>query len=343
MVTSIHELSQVMPVADACQALGFPRSSFYRLTSAVVGQQEEEEAPTKPRTGRALAEDEREQVRLLLNSERFQECSPYTVYATLLDEGEYLCSIRTMYRILREYEEVHERRRQLRHPTYTKPELLATGPNQLWSWDISWLRGPVPGAYYYLYLILDVFSRYCVGWMIEDAESAELAQALIDFACRNQAIEREQLVLHSDRGPAMMSIPVAHLLEQLGVAKSHSRPYTSNDNPYSEAQFKTMKYRPDYPERFDSSTQARAWTRAFIQWYNFEHPHSGIGLLPPAALHFGQAPAIVAQRQIILDEAYQTHPERFVHGQPKPPAIPTEVWINQPQPHPETVVARSLP
>jgi len=342
MVKVIQGLGQVMSIAEACNALGFPRSSFYRL-SAYPGEKCSKNARSKPVSSRALNTVEREQVRKVLNSERFVDCSPYIVYAALLDAGEYLCSVSTMYRILRESGEVRERRNQRKLPVYQKPELLATGPNQLWSWDISWLKGVVPGRYYYIYVILDVFSRYIVAWTIAEVESAELAQKLIDFACYNHGIQKGDLTLHSDRGPAMMSIPVAHLLEQLGVAKSHSRPYTSNDNPYSEAQFKTMKYHSDYPDRFASSEHARQWARPFVHWYNFEHLHSGIGFIPPAALHFGQASQIFGQRQAVLDKVFLQHPERFVHGHPKPPAIPTEVWINKPLQHPDSGRTLSLP
>ena len=329
MVAQIQALSQVMSIADACQGLDFPRSSFYRLTASPVATASAP-PPSNRVSSRALDAAERAQIRDVLNSERFMDCSPYTVYATLLDEGQYLCSVSTMYRILRMNGELRERRKQRKLPIYKKPELLATGPNQLWSWDISWLRGSVRGTYYYIYVILDVFSRDIVAWTIETAEAAALAQQLIDFACANHGIQKGDLTLHSDRGPAMMSIPVAHLLEQLGVTKSHSRPYTSNDNPYSEAQFKTMKYRPDYPARFASPDEARGWARTFVAWYNFEHLHSGIGFVPPAARHFGQAQQIADQRQVVLERAFLTHPERFVNGQPKPPVVPTEVWINKP-------------
>jgi len=329
MVAQIQKLSQVMSIAVACQGLDFPRSTFYRLSG--LPPRTSSAAGSPPRiSSRALEAAERTQIRELLNSERFADCSPYVVYASLLDDGEYLCSVSTMYRILREHGEVCERRNQRKLPAYKKPELLARAPNQLWSWDISWLRGPVRGAYYYIYVILDVFSRYIVAWTIAAVESAELARELIDFACHTQGIDQDSLTLHSDRGAAMMSIPVAHLLEKLGVTKSHSRPYTSNDNPYSEAQFKTMKYRPDYPDRFDSQDQARSWARTFVAWYNFEHLHSGIGFVSPAALHFGQAQQIFDQRQAVLAQAYMVHPERFVNGPPTPPVIPTEVWINQP-------------
>jgi len=266
-----------------------------------------------------------------LNNERFWDCSPREIYATLLDEGLYLCHWRTMYRILDEYDEVQERRNQLHHPAYTKPELLATGPNQVWSWDITKLRGPAPWTYYYLYAILDVFSRYVVGWMIAACESAELAEELIAATCAKEHIAPDELTLHSDRGSAMVSKTVAQLLIDLGVAKSHSRPYTANDNPYSEAQFKTMKYRPGYPDRFGSPDDARSWARDFFHWYNHEHHHTGLGLMTPATVHHGRVDAVYAQRQQVLQAAYEAHPERFVRGMPTPLEPPKEVWINQPQ------------
>jgi putative transposase len=219
------------------------------------------------------------------NHERFADQSPYEVYATLLDEGVYHCSIRTMYRILAGYDEVQERRDQLCHPAYAKPELLATGPNQLWSWDITKLRGPATWQYYYLYVILDIYSRYVVGWLLAEYESAELAQQLIAESCHKQGIARDQLTLHADRGAAMIAKSLAQFLSDLGVDKSHSRPHTPDDNPYSEAQFKTMKYRPDYPHRFDSKDHALTWARNFFPWYNQEHYHIALGLLTPAMVH----------------------------------------------------------
>jgi putative transposase len=236
-----------------------------------------------------------------------------------------------MYRILDEYKEVRERRNQLRHPAYTKPQLLATGPNQLWSWDITKLRGPAKWTYYYLYTILDVFSRYVPGWLIAECESSTLAQQLIAETCAKQGIVPQQLTLHADRGSAMRSKTVALLLADLGVTKTHSRPYVANDNPYSEAQFKTMKYRPDYPDRFGSIQDARAWARPFFHWYNHEHHHSGLALLTPATVHYGQAQTVIDRRQMVLQAAYAARPERFVRGVPKPPSLPTEVWINKPQ------------
>jgi len=236
-----------------------------------------------------------------------------------------------MYRILKERQQVHERRNLLRHPTYTKPELLATGPNQLWSWDLTKLRGPVKWTYYYLYTILDVFSRYVVGWLIAERESAILAHQLIAETCTKQGITPDQLTLHADRGSSMTSKTVALLLADLGVAKTHSRPHVSNDNPYSESQFKTMKYRPDYPDRFGSIQDARAWARVFFHWYNHEHHHTGLGLMTPVTVHYGQAQHVIEQRQEVLQVAYAAHPERFVRGIPKPPSLPAKVWINKPQ------------
>jgi len=265
-----------------------------------------------------------------LNSDRFADCAPRTVYATLLDEQQYLCSWRTMYRILAEADEVRERRDQVRRTGYSAPELLATAPNQLWSWDITKLRGPVTWSYYYLYVILDVFSRAVVGWLIAEREDAELAEALIAETCAKEGIMPQQLTIHADRGSAMTSKVVAQLLCDLGVAKTHSRPHVSNDNPYSEAQFKTLKYRPSYPDRFGSLADARQWARAFFDWYNHEHRHSGIGLLTPATVHQHQAPRQLAARQLVLDVAYAAHPERFVRGRPVPPVLPTAVWINPP-------------
>jgi putative transposase len=236
-----------------------------------------------------------------------------------------------MYRVLEEHSEVQERRNQLRHPAYTKPELLATAPNQVWSWDITKLRGPATWVYYYLYVILDIFSRYVVGWMIADCESGELAKELIIATCAKEQIDADQLTMHSDRGSAMQSKSVGQLLIDLGVTKSLSRPYTANDNPYSEAQFKTMKYRPGYPDRFSSQAYARSWARDFIHWYNHEHHHTGVGLMTPAMVHHGVADAVYAHRQRVLQAAYEAHPERFVRGVPTPPKPPKEVWINRPQ------------
>lgn len=267
-----------------------------------------------------------------LNGPRFQDQAPRQVYASLLDEGTYLCSWSTMYRILRTHDEVRERRNQLRHPTYAKPELLATAPRQLWSWDITKLKGAQPWTYYYLYLIMDVFSRYVVGWMVMEREAATLAEALIAETCGKEGIPPDQLTLHADRGSSMASKPVAQLLADLGVTKTHSRPHVSNDNPYSEAQFKTLKYRPDYPQAFGSLEDARAWTRAFVAWYNHQHHHTALGLLTPAVVHHGLAAEVRTDRQAVLVAAQAAHPERFVRGIPRVPDVPSAVWINPPHP-----------
>jgi putative transposase len=267
----------------------------------------------------------------VLNSERFQDQAPREVYATLLDEGQYLCHWRTMYRILAENKAIRERRNQLRHPVYAKPELLATGPNQVWSWDITKLRGPVKWVYFYLYVLIDIFSRYVVGWLLAECESGALAEQLIAESCAKQNIARGQLTLHADNGGPMIAKTVAQLLVDLDVAESHSRPHVSDDNPYSEAQFKTMKYGPGYPDRFADYASALHWSRSFCRWYNDEHHHSALGLLTPAAVHTGAAAQLLVARQQVLTGAYLAHPERFVRGQPGPVALPAAVWINPPK------------
>jgi putative transposase len=279
-----------------------------------------------------LSGAERAAVLQVLHEERFQDRSPAAVQATLLDEGQYLCSTRTMYRILQQEGESRERRDQLAHPAYHKPELLATAPNQLWSWDITKLRGPAKWTYFYLYVILDVFSRYVTGWMIAYREGADLAKEFIEEAISKQQIPAGQLTIHADRGRVMKSKPVAFLMADLGVTKSHSRPYVSDDNPYSESQFRTMKYRPEFPDRFGCIQDSRAFCQRFFKWYNEEHRHSGIAMLAPAVVHFGEAPAALAQRQVVLDVAYRAHPDRFVRQSPKPLPLPSDVWINKPVP-----------
>jgi len=247
-----------------------------------------------------------------------------------------LCSERTMYRLLTAAGETRERRDQLTHPNYAKPELLAERPNELWSWDITKLLGPSKWTYYYLYVILDVFSRYVVAWTLQHREAAATATALIAQAVQQQNVEPGQLTVHADRGSSMRSKPVAFLLADLGVTKTHSRPYTSTDNPFSEAQFKTMKYRPDFPKRFASILAGRDFSRDFFAWYNHDHRHSGIGLMPPAAVHFGQADAMLQARAGVLSAAHAAHPKRFINGAPTPPNLPTAVWINPPTPKEDT-------
>ena len=290
---------------------------------------EPKKRPSPPRT---LSSDEREAVLDILHSDRFVDKAPHEVYGTLLDEGTYHCSIRTMYRILDDKTEVKERRNQLSHPVYQKPELLATAPNQVWSWDITKLLGPAKWTYFYLYVILDIFSRYVVGWMVAPAESAALAEKLIKETCEKQRIGRDQLTIHADRGSSMKSKQVAFLLADLGITKTHSRPHTSDDNPYSEAQFKTLKYRPDFPERFGCIEDSRRHCQEFFPWYNKEHRHVGIGLLTPETMHYGLAQDVRKAREEVLRAAYEAHPERFVHKIPVPPAIPEAAWINKPKP-----------
>jgi putative transposase len=280
----------------------------------------------------ALPEALEREILAVLHGTRFMDQSPYQVYATLLDEGRYLCSIRSFYRILGRHGEVRERRDQARRPAYAKPELIATGPNQVWSWDITKLKGPTPGVYFHLYVIIDIFSRCVVGWMVAERESTELAKRLIDQTCQRQGIKPGQLTLHADRGSSMTSKGVEQLLFDLGVAKSHSRPHVSNDNPFSEAQFKTLKYRPDFPPRFGSIEDARAHCVAFFDWYNHDHYHSAIALLTPASVHTGQAGDILIKRNQVLAAAFAAHPERFKGKPPMHPPLPTAAWINPPKP-----------
>jgi putative transposase len=324
---TIEELTPIVGTRPACRALGAAPATIYRR------RRPPEPRPTKPRPApdRALSESEREAVLAELHSERFVDCSPAQVWATLLDEGRYLCSERTMYRLLEaRHGGVRERRDQLTHPAYAKPELLAERPNQLWSWDISKLKGPATWTWFYLYVILDVFSRYVVGWTVQYRETGPIAEALIAQSCEQQQITREQLTVHADRGGPMHSKPVAFLLSDLGVTRTHSRPYTSTDNPYSEAHFKTLKYRPEFPERFDSIEQAREFCRGFFGWYNHQHRHSGIGLMTPAAVHHGRAQELHAARARVLEAAHARYPDRFVRRPPTPPTLPTAAWINKP-------------
>jgi len=286
----------------------------------------------RPAPPLALTYDERKDVLDTLHEERFVDQAPQEAYAALLNGGTYLCSVRTMYRILEENQEVRERRNQLRHPGYKKPEILATAPNQVWPWDITKLRGPVKWTYYYLYVILDIFSRYVVGWMVAHGEKSALARKLIEQSCKKQGIQRNQLIIHADCGPSMTSKPVALLLADLGITKSHSKPYVSNDNPYSESQFKTMKYRPDFPERFSCIQDSISFCQDFFGWYNTEYYHSGIGYLTPEDVHYGRAEQIIKEREKVLKAAFKKHPNRFKGKISKPMALPEAVWINKPSP-----------
>jgi len=326
-MTAITEtLAQTVGVKAACRLLNVARSRVYRARQP----QSEGEGSARRVPAQALSPAEREQVRMTLNSARFADRAPRQVYAALLDEGHYLCHWRTMYRLLATPDEVRERRDLLRHPTYRKPELLATAPNQVWSWDITQLRGPVKWTYFYLYVLLDIYSRCVVGWMIAERQSAPLAKELIAASCTRHGIRPEQLTLHADNGGPMRAKSLALLLGDLGVTQSHSRPHTSDDNPFSEAQFKTLKYHPGYPDRFGSIQDARTWARPFFDWYNEQHYHTGLNLLTPASVHYGQAAAIRQQRQTVMNIAYATHPQRFSQGAPLVAAPPSAVWINPP-------------
>ena len=325
---AVSDLSLAVGTARACDAVGLARASYYR------GLHPQPPARERPTPERALSAAERQVVLDTLHGEAFVDKAPAEVWATLLDQGTYLCSPRTMYRILEDAQEVRERRDQLRHPAYKKPELLAQAPNEVWSWDITKLLGPAKWTYFYLYVILDIFSRYVVGWMVADGESATLASQLIDQTCTKHGIPPGQLTLHADRGTSMKSKAVALLLSDLGVTKTHSRPHVSDDNPFSESHFRTLKYRPDFPGRFGSIQDARSFCRSFFPWYNTEHRHSGIGLLTPESVHYGRAADLLAQRQSILSVAYAAHPERFVRKPPTPPTLPSAAWINPPKNQP---------
>ncbi len=323
----------------AARAFGVSPRTFRHRRQATEGR-------ARPRPSRATGEararhparipdDERQQIRDLLCSERFRDLAPAQVYAALLDDGIYLCSIRQMYRILHEADLVHERRPGHRRRNHATPVVSATAPNQVWTWDISRLAGPAIRSWFYLYIVIDIFSRSIVAWSVDSVESDKVARRMIRAACKRHDIDPNRLTLHSDRGAQMTSTTMAELLEELGVTRSLSRPRVSNDNPYSESNFKTAKYRPEYPKRFASVAEARTWARKFVHWYNHDHYHSAIGLLHPAEVHAGNGAAIRAARQTVLDAAYATHPERFFHKAPTAPDIPVAAWINKPTVHTE--------
>jgi len=321
-------LAALVGVGAASAALEVPRATLYRRRRPRVVR---EPAP-RPTPPRRLPDDERDAIVALLTSDRFVDLAPAQVWAQLIDEGQCPCSIRTMYRVLDERELVRERRAITRHPAPARPELVARAPNQVWSWDITKLRGPAKGIWYFLYVVLDIFSRYVVGWMLARSEGAALAAELIDQTCSRHGIAPGQVQLHNDRGSPMTSLTFAQKLDELGVARSLSRPRVSNDNPFSEAQFKTAKYHPSYPGRFVSVEHGRDHFEAFLGCYNDEHRHSGLALLTPADVHHGRAADILAARQLVLDGAYAAHPERFPAGPPRVRRPPIEVWINPPEP-----------
>lgn len=325
---AIAELEPIIGTRAACRATGRPQARHYR-------RHRRSPAPARPvrerkAQPRALSEAERDTVRALLNSPGFVDKAPATVFHELLDEGVYLASVSSMYRILRSHGEVGERRRQAVHPARVKPELLATGPNQCWSWDITKLHGAAKWSYFHLYVIIDIYSRYTVGWLIAERESAVLAEQLLADTITKQGIDRDMLTIHADNGSSMASRPVAFLLADLGVTKSHSRPHTSNDNPFSEAQFRTLKYRPEFPATFANLPEARAFCQRFFSWYNTEHRHSGIAWHTPYNVHHGHTEQVRAIRADALTAAYDRNPERFVRKLPEPAELPTTTWINKP-------------
>ncbi len=331
---AVAELAPVVGMRRACRALGAAQAGYYR-------RHRQSPPPPRPERARAaqpraLSDAERTELHRVLDSDEHVDEAPAPVYAKLLDQGIYLASVSTMYRVLRDHGEVRERRRQATHPAATKPELLATKPNEVYSWDITKLLGPVTWTSCYLYVIIDIYSRYVPGWLLAHAENARLAEALLADTAAKQGIASGQLTVHADRGSPMTAKPVAFLLAELGVTRSHSRPHCSNDNPYSESQFRTMKYRPEFPERFGSYQDAHAFCGRFFGWYNDEHRHSGIGFHTPADVHHGRAELVRARRADVLSAAYAAHPERFVRKPPEPPALPTAVWVNEPKEDPAT-------
>lgn len=323
------ELSRDVGRKPACEALRVPRATFYRYLGQSRQFRSGKGSCTTPPL--SLSQTERQDVIDTLHSEKFQDKAPYEVYATLLDEGKYHCSIRTMYRILKsKHGDIKERRRGHQRTQYKKPELLATAPNQVWSWDITKLKGPAKWTYFYLYVILDIFSRYVVGWMVAHREQQALAKHLIEQSCIKQGILPGQLTIHADRGASMKSKAVAQLLADLGVTKTHSRPHVSNDNPYSESQFKTLKYCPAFPDRFGSIQDSRSFCQDFFPWYNKEHRHCGIGLMTPESVHYGLAKSLYEHRKTVLEAAFKKTPNRFKGKKPQPPQLPKTAWINPP-------------
>jgi len=328
-MSAIETVAADVPLEPLCRSLGVSRAAVYRRRRP--RHERRDRSPDRAPSPRALAPAERQAVLETLHSERFIDAAPTEVHATLLEEGTYLCSPRTMYRILASEHEVRERRDQLRHPQYVRPELLASAPNQVWSWDITKLKGPRKWTFYMLYVLLDIFSRYVVGWMVALSESGRLAQRLIEESCEKQNIQPGQLTIHADRGAPMISKGLGQLLADLHIEKSHSRPHVSNDNPFSESHFRTMKYRPDFPDRFGSPEHARSVCRSLFNWYHHEHHHSSLAFLTPAVVHHGRADEVLDARHRIRLAAYAAHPERFINGPPLRDSLPTAVWINPPE------------
>lgn len=336
----ITEWAPSIGVERACAAFGVSPRTWRHRRQAADGRLPPRPSRAKPVNELVMPEwrisdVERNEIRAVLCTPEFCDLAPAQIYTTLLDRGVYLCSERTMYRLLAEGDLVGERRRGHQPRPKTPPRLVATRPNEVWSWDISRLRGPRVRVWFYFYVLLDIFSRKIVGWAVDTTESDRVAKRLITHTCVAERVGPEELALHSDRGAQMTSNTIAELLEDLGVTRSLSRPRTSDDNPYSEAAFKTVKYRPTYPDRFDDIDHARAWMREFVEWYNHQHYHSGVAYLHPADVHAGTTSPIIAARQHVLDAAYTVEPQRFRNGPPTAPALPTEAWINKP--HTQTI------
>ena len=324
----IQEAAPITGVGPACKAIGWSRGRFYRSQKPAVPSPFLR--PRRAGRTRSLTPEQEERILAALNSERFLDCSPRQVWATLLDENVYLCSWRTMYRLLKKNAQISERRKIRRHPKYVRPELAASGPNQVWTWDITYLKGPVRGAFSYLYVVMDLYSRLVVGWLLAESECAELAKRLLEQSYRKQGVQPGKLTVHADRGAPMKSKSVAQLLSDLDVGRSHSRPRVSNDNPFSEAGFKTLKYSPDFPARFGSFEEAERFCREYFACYNEEHCHSGIALLTPSQVHYGDAQSVLARRQATLDAAFSEAPARFGNRRPQVGRLPATVWINRP-------------
>jgi putative transposase len=327
-MTAVTELSSVTGTAVACRHLALSRSTYYHRRKPRITAPRLIVRPSPPRT---LTADERQMILDFAHSDRFINASPAEIVYVLIDEGLYVASERSFYRVLAANREVRERRNLARHPHYAAPELLATAPNQVYTWDITNLKTMTRGVVYKLYDITDMFSRYHPGWMVAERESEALAVELIEQTCARQGIAKHTLTIHADRGSSMRSGSVAELFSRLEITKSHSRPYCSNDNPYSESAFKTLKYRPEFPERFGPIQEAREICGNLFQWVNFVHRHSGIAMLTPAMVHFGQAQQVINNRDKVLLRYFEQHPGRFLGGKPAAKRLPDAVYINKPK------------
>ena len=330
---ALEDVPANLSVAEACRTLGASRATLYRHTSLPT--------PPSPRLGqppRTLSPDEVSTLHRVLHEERFMDQPPAEIFAQLLSEGTYVASIRTMYRYLDRWGEVHERRNQRPGGPHAMPSLTATAPDQIWTWDITKLAGPQSGIFFYVYVMIDLFSRYVVGWMVAERENGDLASSFLRQTMSLRGIEPKGLTIHSDRGSPMTCKTTTQMLATLGVTKSLSRPHVSDDNAFSEAQFKTLKYQPDFPGRFGSLFHAKAYLEAFFAWYNEQHFHHGLALFTPGQVYRSEVAELAVHRQVVLDGVYRAHPERFVAGAPKVRLPASEVSINpRVGPQPEEV------